>query len=202
MVDEIFQNDLENLKKLHVDLEKQMLNFDEIIPFERQRTAEVYSPRLLNMMLVCGAQIEAVTRLILRKCGISDNDEGIRQLIRKINQKKVLSNFKIMSIPHELQFSPFTDDLVWWESYNQLKHDLQEKQFIIKYTTVMDAFAALAGLHCLANQLLLVSNNDISKVLDHKNWIHDSTIVISGGDPHAMSWKSLLFQIRQICNPY
>lgn len=202
MVDEIFQNDLENLKKLHVDLEKQMLNFDEIIPFERQRTAEVYSPRLLNMMLVCGAQIEAVTGLILRKCGISDNNEGIRPLIRKINQKKVLSNFKIMSIPHKLQFSPFTNDLVWWESYNQLKHDLQDKQFIIKYTTVMDAFAALAGLHCLANQLLLVSNNDISKVLDHKNWIPDSTIVISGGDPQAMSWKSLLFQIRQICNPY
>ena len=70
MVDEWFQTDLENLGKLHNDLEKQMLTFDEVVPYERQRTAQIYSPRLLNMMLVCGAQVEAVTRLVSNRCDI------------------------------------------------------------------------------------------------------------------------------------
>ncbi|MFZ1076403.1 MAG: hypothetical protein WAN47_03110 [Nitrosotalea sp.] len=202
MVDEWFQADLENLGKLHNDLEKQMLNFDEVVPYERQRTGEIYSPRLLNMMLVCGAQIEAVTRLISSRCNIII-DGGIPALIRKINEKTVLSNFKIVSILHKLQFTPFTRDLEWWEAYNELKHELKEKQFKITYTTVMDTFAALAALHCLADQLRGISNDDISKVLDRQNWISNSTIVvISGGDPNAMFWKSLLFQIQQIYRPY
>src|SRR5689334_10341647 len=109
--------ELQNLQKLHLDLEKQMLNFDEIVPFERQRTAEIYSPRLLNMMLVCGAHIESVTKLISRRCDFNYPD--LRTAIRTINKKGVLSNFGIISIPHELVFTPFTDSLEWWESYNE-----------------------------------------------------------------------------------
>lgn len=196
-MDEVLQNDLENLQKLHVDLEKQMLNFDEVIPFERQRTAQIYSPRLLNMMLVCGVQIESITKLVSRRC--SFNYDNLRSSIHTINEKAVLSNFKIVSIPHKLQFTPFTNDLEWWESYNELKHELQEKQFKITYTRVMDAFAALAALHCLADQLLIVFVEDISKVLDRQNWKSDSTVItISGGDPYAVFWKSLLFRIKNI----
>lgn len=145
MVDEVFQLELENLRKLHIDLEKQMLDFDEIIPYERQRTAQIYSPRLLNMMLVCATQIEAITRLISSKCNLVTTG-GIPSLIRKINQNAVLSNFNIISIPHRLQFTPFTEDLEWWDAYNDLKHDLLDKQFKITYATVMNAFAALSSL--------------------------------------------------------
>ena len=111
MPDEGFQFDLENLKKLHTDLEKQMLQFDEVVPYERQRTAHIYSPRLLNMMLVCGAQIEAVTRLISRRCNFVEQNGGIPSLIREINKKLVLSKFTIVSIPHRLLFTPFGNEL-------------------------------------------------------------------------------------------
>lgn len=39
------------LSQLHEDLEKQYLRFNEIIPYERQTTAKIFSPRILNMML-------------------------------------------------------------------------------------------------------------------------------------------------------
>ena len=191
--------ELDNLKKLHVDLEKQMLNFDEIVPFERQRTAEIYSPRLLNMMLVCGAQIDAVTRLIAKRCGFNHNDH-IPPLIRKINEKTVLSNFQIISIPHKLQFTPFTRDLEFWDAYNELKHELQEKQFKITYTRVMDGFAALATLHYLAGQLVAVRDENITNVLDRQNWIPYTMIINKDGN--SMFWESSLFRILHVYRSY
>lgn len=202
MADEWFQADLENLGKLHKDLEKQMLNFDEVVPYERQRTAQIYSPRLLNMMLVCGAQVEAVTRLISSRCKITIDNGGIPALIREINQKSVLANFKIFSIQHQLLFSPFTNEFEWWGAYNELKHELKEKQFKITYTTVMDAFAALAALHCLAQKLSGAFDNDISKILDSKNWLNDEFMLklsrSSKSETSSNPWKSLLFEIQSL----
>lgn len=190
--------ELQNLQKLHLDLEKQMLNFDEIVPFERQRTAEIYSPRLLNMMLVCGAHIESVTKLLSRRCDFIY--VNLRDEIRKLNKKGVLSNFNIISIPHEIVFAPFTDSLEWWESYNQLKHELQEKQFKITYVRVMDAFAALSALHCLADKLAVVSNDRIDRVLDPANWIRPEAFVFRDNSYKLPTWKSLLFRIDLACN--
>lgn len=190
--------ELQNLQKLHLDLEKQMLNFDEIVPFERQRTAEIYSPRLLNMMLVCGTHIESVTKLISRRCGFYY--DNLRDSIRKINEKTVLSNLPIFSIPHEILFTPFTNNLEWWESYNELKHELQEKQFKITYTRVMDAFAALAALHCLAKTMVSVSNERIDQVLESKNWIRSESFVYRDKSYQLETWKSLLFKIDRICH--
>lgn len=190
--------ELQNLKKLHLDLEKQMLNFDEIIPFERQRTAEIYSPRLLNMMLVCGAHIESVTKLISRGCDFNYVD--LRKSIRIINKKGVLSNFIIISIPHELAFTPFTNGLEWWESYNELKHELQEKQFKITYIRVMDALATLAALHCLAEKIVSVSNEMIDQVLEPKNWIKPEIFIFRDVNYQLKTWKSLLFKIDLVCN--
>lgn len=199
MSNEDLKYDLENLQKLHQDLEKQMLSFDEIIPFERQRTSEIYSPRLLNMMLVCGAHIETVTKLISRRCDFNYDD--LRSSIRKINEKFVLSKFYIISIPHEIQFTPFTDKLEWWESYNELKHELQEKQFKITYTRVMDAFACLSALHFLAQKLMSIQDNDeISNILNGQNWTQAQ---LTWNNPYVNSiiGKSLLFQIRNVYTP-
>jgi hypothetical protein len=175
------------------------LNFDEVIPFERQRTAEIYSPRLLNMMLVCGAQIDAVTRLIARRYSFNYN-EHIPPLIRKINEKAVLSNFPIVSILYKLQFTPFTRDLEFWGAYNELKHELQEKQFKITYVRVMDAFAALAALHCLAETAVSVSDEKIDQVLEPKNWIRPEIFIFRDVNYQLKTWKSLLFKIDRVCN--
>lgn len=204
MVDELFKIDLESLRKLHTDLEKQMLMFDEVVPYERQRTAQIYSPRLLNMMLVCGAQIEAVTRLIARRGNFSDYD-NIPSLIRQINQKTVLSKFQIVSIPYRLLFTPFTKELSWWNAYNELKHELKEKQFKITYTIVMDAFAALSALHYLADKLMVCFDKDIPKILDSKNWkSSDEMIKVAprNGEKFKPFWKSLLFEIKSKYYPH
>ncbi|MDE1861509.1 MAG: hypothetical protein KGI33_01215 [Thaumarchaeota archaeon] len=200
MTDEGFEHELGNLRKLHVDLEKQMLNFDEIVPYERQRTADIYSPRLLNMMLVCGSQIEAVTKLTCGRCKIR-HDDGIRPAIRKLDKDGVLSGFRIFSIPHRLQFSPFTKDLEWWEAYNGLKHDLQDKQFKITYTAVMDAFAVLAALHRLADKLAESDNEQIQQVLDKNSWKSNEILEKyheSNKETNHISifWRSLLFEIK------
>jgi hypothetical protein len=196
--------ELENLVKLHVDLEKQMLSFDEVVPYERQRTAQIYSPRLLNMMLVCGVQVESITKLVLRRCNL-DNHDGIRPSIQKINKKAVLSNFNIISIPHRLQFTPFTRDLEWWESYNELKHELKEKQFKLTYSTVMDAFAALAALHCLTDKLIINGDDMIPKILDAKYWTYNQNMyevtkynIKTGRFPTNVIYQSLLFEIRNV----
>ncbi len=196
MDDPYFKSQLDNLQKLHDDLEKQMHNFDEVVPYGRQRTADIYSPRLLNLMLVCGAHIEAITRLISLVCGFPNNG-GIPSLIRKINENAVLSKFEIVSISHGLQFAPFTDSLDWWDAYNELKHDLVDKSAKITYTTVMDTFAALAALHCLSQVLFDNSKEDVPKILDKKNWIQSGKMAFNiTSDEVVPFWESLLFEIR------
>ncbi len=207
---------LKNLQKLHLDLEKQMVKFDEIIPYERQTTAKIFSPRLLNMILVCGPQIESVTRLIANRCNIplddAIDDSGTKQpksiprLIHEINSKSVLSKFKIISRAHNLLFSPFVERLEWWQKYNDLKHGLGTKQFEINYTVVMDALAGLSTLYCLADKLMIHHDNEVPEILDAKNWVDDEYFVkIANLDKNRTMnpiWKSLLFGINSFYKPY
>lgn len=206
--------ELENLEKLHADLEKQMIRLDEIIPYERQTTAKIFSPRLLNMMLACGPQIESITKLIAKRSNMDLNEiiddsgskksKSIPSLIHEINSKTVLSGFAIVSKLHKLLFTPFTLHLEWWGKYNDLKHGLSSNQFEINYTVVMDSLAALAALHYLADKLMACFDEDIPKVLDSKNWkSYDEMITISpfvGHKPKPF-WESLLFEIKNDYNP-
>ena len=183
-----------------------MRQFDEIIPYDRQSTAKIFSPRMLNMMLICGPQIEAVVNLIAKRCKIEQTevDEecnnktkpvSIKKLIGKINEKCVLSRLQIIS-NHGLLFTPFTLHLEWWDSYNGLKHGLTKRQFKIDYTTVMNTLAALTGLHHLANALMV--KNDVSEILDEDNWFEDLKQVpkLRGLDPFVKPFTTLLFKIK------
>jgi len=201
-----FKYNLNNLTKLQTDLEKQMLQFDEIIPFERQTTAKIFSPRLLNMMIVCGPQVEAVTELICKRCNIDvPEKKNVPELIKKINSKAVLSNFEIVSLLHNLLFTPFTRDLEWWQTYNRLKHELAEQQSKITYTVVMDGLAALAGLHFLAHSLTSVRDEAIPKILDRENWLSSEElkkISPSVSGQNEKFWHTLLFKVNNSYNPY
>ncbi|MFM7797101.1 MAG: hypothetical protein ACKO7N_10095 [Candidatus Nitrosotenuis sp.] len=205
---DILRFELANLEKLHIDLEKQMLTFDEIVPFERQTTAKIFSPRLLNIMLVCGAQIEAVTDLIVRRCNIEQKyvykgkkkEKSVTQLIKDIDAHAVLSKMEIVSKSHEVLFSPFHLD--WWAKYNELKHELSTKHLQINYTTVMDSLAALSGLYCLAKKLLFVQDEVINDVLDHKSWRLSEMFVPYdrfGRKIRPQPWESLIFRVNRIC---
>ncbi len=180
-----FEYNLSNLQKLYRDLEKQMLKFDEILPYERQETGKIYSPRLLNMMLACGPQIEAITKLIIDLCDLPRGN--MPNSIKMINKKAGLGALVITSTVHKLGFTPFTSDLAWWTAYNKLKHDLNIKQFKLPYSTVMNTFAALAALHCLAEQIKIGNKEQIQETLNVKNWPNDS-----------LPYKSLIFEISTV----
>ena len=70
-----------------------MIKFDEVLPYGRQKISEIYSPRLVNMMLACCPQIESITKLISQKCNFPD--DSVPNMIQKINEKGVLSHFEI-----------------------------------------------------------------------------------------------------------
>lgn len=167
------------LEKLHEDLERQLIAFDEIVPFERQRTAHIFSPRMLNMLLSCCPQIESLVEMVCKKCNIplqQKNSQGnlvhksIRELIREINHDGVLSKMEIRGKRHKLSFTPFTQELKWWTTYNEIKHELGRKQNLVNYTILMDAFAALSAFYHLANQILNVSDNLIEDCLKSHYW--------------------------------
>lgn len=209
MIDGAYEMHLSNLKKLHVDLEKQMMKFDEIIPYERQATSRIYSPRLLNLMLACCPQIEAIIKLISHRCGFP-NCSQIPKMIQKINEKGVLSNFQIISIPHKLQFTPFTKELSWWKAYNNLKHELTEKQFELTYAKIMDALAALAILHCLAKHLNTDNDEWVQRILDHNAWtnnekelrIYKTNGINRYNEEHRSTCKSLIFEVTTIIRQF
>ncbi len=197
-----FEYDLNNLRKLHTDLEKQMIQFDEIIPFERQTTAKIFSPRLLNMMISCGPQIEAITELICVRCNIElPKKKNIPELIQKMNSKGVLSNLEISTLAHGILFTPFTRDLEWWQTYNDLKHELAQKQSKTTYTVVMDALAALAALHRLAEVIkVLGESENIQYILQRDYWNPTFNHEVrfgrkTGPDFLPGPWKSLIFKI-------
>lgn len=200
---DLLKFELEELKHLHTDIEKQMIEFDEIIPYTRQKNAEIFSPRLLNMILACGPQVEAVSEIIANRCGIKRDELNVPSLIQKINEKGILSKFNIISIQYNLQFTPFTLELDWWKMYNGLKHNLSTEQYKINYVIVMNALAALSALHYLANKLVNAYDNDIPTILNADSWYSEERFIRAvtiGRKPYEGSpfWRSLLFEVRNV----
>ena len=141
---------------------------------KRRGTYEKYSPQLVNMMLACGPQIEATTKWISHKCGFPE--ESVPKMIKKINEKKVLSKFRVILIPRVNVFTPFIGELSWWNTYDNLKYNLQEFQLELTYSRVMSAFAALTALHHLARHLN-EDNKHMQEILDGDSWVNDSKSV-------------------------
>ena len=198
----IMQSDLDirELKRIWTDLEKQLLAFNEIIPFERN-PHDVYSPKLINMMLITGPQIEAMAKLILNKLKLKPKAKGILGHIKEINKNSVLSKQRIVSLTSGLLFTPFPVKSEWWKSYNLTKHELFQEIFEIRYQKVMDSMAALAALHRIYDAI--EKNPKHGKViLDGKNWVsptektfdEDGAIVIKEVE-WPNTWNSQLFKI-------
>ena len=92
-----------------------------------------------------------------------------------LNEKSVLSLQKVS--PNEkfnLVLQPFQlvekNTPKWWKEYNDTKHDLPHGAYNGTLGNVLDALAALAILHDLADLFMCNANPD--KVFDGTNW-HD-----------------------------
>ena len=200
-----FQVKLYHLKKLFQDSERKLLEFNESVPFQFNDPTEIYSPKLVNLMLEVGPQIEDITNQIISELGLKP-EGGVPSRIKEINKKGVLSTFEIFCmLPHKLLVTPFPTKAQWWEIYNKTKHDLSKSQFDIKYNLVVDALGALAGLHRLSDVVLKIKHNR-KYVLDKKHWkTYDggpanmwARMEIYGGYESGPDfWRSSVFEIAQ-----
>ena len=198
-----FGFNLQNLKRLFNDSEKQLHEFNETIPYEHNPN-DVFSPKLVNLILQAGPQIENLTDLMLEKLEIPSEGNGLLSRIKTLNKNGVLSKFQIHLKPQLIQFTPFDQKSEWWNLYNSLKHDLSESQFKITYLSVMNSMGALASLHRIADVVKNCNPDYYEHILKEDYWQKSfdipNTVNFRGvnrvteiATPSA--WESSLFRI-------
>lgn len=195
-----FENDLKNLKRLFQDSQQQLKEFNEIIPIEHN-PHPIYSPKLVNLLLQIGPQIEGVTDLITSKKSLKF-ERGVTSRIESINHDGVLSTFHITFALNGALFTPFPLKKEWWTTYNETKHHLAQSQFDIKYQSVLDSLSALAALHRLADAIKGTNEENLEYILEKKYW--KKTFDYQSNNPETSrrisavmpgTWKSMLFVI-------
>lgn len=144
------EHDLQLLRKIVNDIDLQLKEFNEIIPYEYNQ--EAYSPRLINMLLTTCSLIESYCKLIQRECSLPEpsGNGGIKKLILKIDQSGVLANMEWHTVFHD-SFQPFDGVMDWWDKYNATKHDLKLTVTSVKYKHVVTAIVALHTLQRLTH---------------------------------------------------
>ncbi|MEW5841379.1 MAG: hypothetical protein AB1753_10295 [Thermoproteota archaeon] len=167
-------SDQDFLAELLYDTEKQLADFNDIIPFKYNKN--VFSPRLVNLHLTTCSQIEALCGLFITELNLmGPSGNGMKDVMLELDVNGVLSNMKIDWYSLGETFSPFTTGYDWWVKYNKTKHKMVAEAKNLKYSDVANGLAALAGLHRLASamRLYVYTKNDI---LDKTKWVQD------GGD--------------------
>src|SRR2546428_10865115 len=89
------KKDLELPNKIVDDIDLQLKEFNQIIPYEYNKNA--YSPRLVNLLLTTCAVIERFCKLIQVECNLPEptrENGGIRKLLTNIDQNVVLKNME------------------------------------------------------------------------------------------------------------
>jgi hypothetical protein len=164
-----FEELTSRLSKLVTDIDKQLKDFNEIIPYEHNQDA--YSPRLVNMLLSTCSQIESFCKLIKNECNLPEptsRNGGIRELLKKIDHNDVLSNMEWITSFYE-NFQPFDDIYDWWKKYNDIKHDMKTQILNVKYKHVLNAIVALHTLERLA-YAKIQNNLNGRHLIDSNNW--------------------------------
>ena len=205
-----FENDLHNLKRLFADSEQELKKFNEIIPYEHN-PVKIYSPKLVNLLLQIGPQIESLTDLIATKKALGFERGGVPARIERINHDSVLSRFEIIFKINGALITPFTLKQKWWTTYNETKHNLAQSQFDITSQSVLDALAALAALHRLADVISKTDEDNLEYILEKQYWRkafwHQSNDAETSRRIRATTsetWNSMLFTISNyfVYSPY
>jgi len=162
--------------KIITDIDLQLKEFNQIIPYEYNTNA--YSPRLVNLLLSTCTIIERFCKLIQIECSLpapTPQNGGIRQLISNIDQNGVLANMNWTTVFNNT-FQPFDGTYDWWQLYNNTKHDSNFNITDVKYHHVVTAIVALHSLQRLAYAKVdtrgtMLQGNDL---LDITKWSQTS----------------------------
>jgi hypothetical protein len=176
---ETFESNILAMRNLHIDTEREFLSFNRIIPYNIN-PAKVYSPRLYRILQGASSQIIAMMHLIYDEYNPKLNrQKEFPFYFEHLNKTNILSIQKVA--PREqfnLILRHFHTDKKektpkWWQEYNDTKHDLPRGAYNGKLGNVLNALAALALLHDIAD--LLMGGTNVNRVLDSGNWLDISS---------------------------
>lgn len=150
------------------DTEKQLEQFNNFAPFKHN--PDIYSPRLVNLLFMACAQIEAFCSYFVAEFGWTiPQGQGMRWVIAQLDRNGVLSKMIIKSTLASGNLTPFSSNYQWWQKYNDAKHDLVQNGYNVKYKDVMDAMAAYFALFNLALTKILTQLSE-TDLLDVSKW--------------------------------
>ncbi|WP_160289395.1 hypothetical protein [Nitrosopumilus adriaticus] len=194
--------------------EKQFLQFSDIVPYVDNDWTLTKSPLLASILLGIGPQIEAMTKIIFNALGFTTekNKPGFWDYYPELNQKRMFTSHSVILKNSAYQgykiLHPFnelgsnTDNVMWWEAYNKLKHSLPEGLEYGSLQNTIHGLAALSSLLHIAYEIKLNLTKERDFILDSKNWHITNLGVFEGRNEwppvqnplhKILDWKSELF---------
>lgn len=157
--------------KIYNVLESDFVNFTNYVPLENDLLDCVYSPRLSQIIIGIGCQIETFF-VEWMNCSFSDKYPTIHEYRKRNNHiddyirffEKIsnLSKQEVKIKDLDISILPFGNDIskdhipFWWTNYNNQKHKAYEKR---KYATIRNTLYPLAALFVLNS--LVPTHKDI-----------------------------------------
>lgn len=176
----IEKHPLPEMEPFYRDAERQFLEFNEIIPIEKNPTTEIYSPRFFNMIHTFGSQIDSMLQILLKDLGIKPKSRSFPDYYDALNVNGMLSYQKVRCTLDRSVVQPFKDPKPdWWNKYNKAKHELPFGPEAIRLNHIVDMLAGLYVLNDLAWTRDVATDMSIdlpddyrlsSTFLDVKNW--------------------------------
>lgn len=147
----IEKHPLPEMEPFYQDIERQFLEFNEIIPVKKNPIREIYSPRFFNMIHTLGSQVDALLQILLKDLGIKLKTKNFPEYYSALNVNGVLSFQKVKCSLNHSTIQPFKESSPeWWNKYNKAKHDLPFGIESIRLNHILDSLAGLYVLNELA----------------------------------------------------
>ncbi|WP_428324360.1 hypothetical protein [Nitrosopumilus sp.] len=145
----IEKHPLPEMEPFYQDVERQFLEFNEIIPVGKNPIDEIYSPRFFNMIHTLGAQVDTMLQILLKDLGIKPKTKNFPEYYNALNCDGMLAYQKVKCKLDHSTIQPFKEPSPeWWNKYNKAKHELP---FGIETIRLRHILESLAGLYVLNN---------------------------------------------------
>lgn len=164
----------------YLDAERQFLEFNSIIPLNKNPIEKIYSPRFLSIIQSICSQVDSVFQILIKELSLKPQSRTFPNYYKILNKQKMLSFQRTYLQINHSYIQPFKDmHPQWWEVYNKTKHNLPSGAYEVKYRHIIDSLAALYILHNLAMIREIYTDpaidlpdytRKVSTFLDVKNW--------------------------------
>ncbi len=172
----ILTTDLIEMQRQYHNSEYEFLQFNEIIPFNRN-PLDIYSPKLVNLSLYLGPQILGMFEIIKQQTGVTCSDE-FPSYYKALNVNSLLSSQGVILSGSKVVYRPFpNNNPKWWQAYNKIKHKMPVGIFQATFENIINMIGGLFILHHIAD----VCQRDLptyhrANVLDSDNWLKVHTV--------------------------